>query len=226
MICTVLHPIMTGGRCVHMSPVTFLKSTMRWLEAISRYRGTPSGGPNFAYDLCVRKAAPEAVAGLDLSSWRVAFNGAEPVRAETLERFAETFAPCGFRSESFYPCYGVAEATLFGAGGVPGRRPRVMRAEAAALERHDAAIAAAPKALARRWVSSGRPWMGQRLAVADPETGVECSPGQVGEIWIAGPSVARGYWRNPEATGRDFNAFLAGPRSDGPFLATGHLGIG
>ncbi|HSS76217.1 MAG TPA: AMP-binding protein, partial [Thermoanaerobaculia bacterium] len=226
LIGTVLQPIHSGGRCVLMSPVAFLQRPLRWLEAISRHRGTTSGGPNFAYDLCVRKATPEALAGLDLASWRVAFNGAEPVRAETLERFAETFAPCGFRSESFYPCYGLAEATLFVAGGVPGRRPRVMRVEAAALERQDAVIAASPEAsAARRLVSSGRPWMGQRVAVADPETGAECSSGQVGEIWISGPSVARGYWRNPEATARDFNGFLPGLGSDGPFLRTGDLGF-
>ena len=129
------------------------------LEAISRYRGTTSGGPNFAYELCVRKATPEALVGLDLASWRVAFNGAEPVRAETLERFAEAFAPAGFRPEAFYPCYGLAEATLFVAGGLPGRRPRVTPVEAAALERNDVVILAPEVRDARRLVSSGRPWM-------------------------------------------------------------------
>jgi acyl-CoA synthetase (AMP-forming)/AMP-acid ligase II/acyl carrier protein len=165
-----------------------------------------SGGPNFAYELCLRKASPEMIAGtgLDLSSWRVAFNGAEPVRASTLERFAETFAPCGFRPEAFYPCYGLAEATLFVTGGEPGSRPRIEGSR----------------------VSCGHAWMGQRLAVADPETGAELPPnvkGVEGEIWIAGPSVARGYWKNPAATARDFNAFLE--TGEGPFLRTGDLGI-
>jgi len=223
LIGTVLQPLHAGGRCVLMSPVAFLQRPLRWLEAIGRYHGTTSGGPNFAYELCVRKATPEALAGLDLASWRVAFNGAEPVRAETLERFAETFAPAGFRPEAFYPCYGLAEATLFVAGGVMGRRPRVARVEPAALERNEVVVVAPEVPDARLLVSSGRPWMGQKIVVADPETGEACLSGRVGEIWIAGPSVARGYWRNPEATARDFKAFL--PGSDGPFLRTGDLGF-
>ncbi len=200
LIGNVLQPLHAGGRCVLMSPVAFLQRPLRWLEAISRYRGTVSGGPNFAYELCVRKASPEALAGLDLSSWRVAYNGAEPVRASTLERFAETFAPCGFRKEAFYPCYGLAEATLFVTGGSAGQAPRVDD----------------------RRVSCGRSWMGQRLVVADPETGAELPSGTEGEVWISGPSVAGGYWENPEGTARDFNAFLAA--GEGPFLRTGDLG--
>jgi amino acid adenylation domain-containing protein len=206
LIGNVLQPLHAGARCVLMSPVAFLQRPMRWLEAIARYRGTVSGGPNFAYELCLRKAAPEAVAGLDLSSWRVAFNGAEPVRASTLERFAATFAPSGFRPEAFYPCYGLAEATLFVTGGQPGVAPRVDGESGR--------------------VSCGRSWMGQRIVVADPETGSEVPAGSIGEVWIAGPSVARGYWRNPGATAHDFNAFLTGAdgRHEGPFLRTGDLG--
>ncbi|MFL6234775.1 MAG: amino acid adenylation domain-containing protein, partial [Thermoanaerobaculia bacterium] len=195
LIGNVLQPLHAGGRCVLMSPVAFLQRPMRWLEAVSRYRGTVSGGPNFAYELCLRKAAPEALAGLDLSSWKVAFNGAEPVRASTLERFAAAFAPCGFRREAFYPCYGLAEATLFVTGG------------------HGARVE-------RERVSCGRVWMGQRVAIADPENGEERPEG---EIWISGPSVARGYWENEEATARDFHAFL--PSGEGPFLRTGDLGF-
>jgi amino acid adenylation domain-containing protein len=198
LIGNVLQPLHAGGRCVLMSPVAFLQRPMRWLEAISRYRGTVSGGPNFAYELCVRKAAPETMAGLDLSSWRVAFNGAEPVRASTLERFAEAFAPCGFRRDALYPCYGLAEATLFVTGG------HVSRVE-------------------QGRVSCGWGWMGQRIVTVDPETGAERRPEEEGEIWISGPSVARGYWENPEATARDFHAFL--PTGEGPFLRTGDLGF-
>ena len=203
LIGNVLQPLAAGGSCVLMSPVAFLQRPLRWLEAISRFRGTVSGGPNFAYELCLRKATPEALLGLDLASWRVAFNGAEPVRAATLERFAAAFAPCGFRADAFYPCYGLAEATLFVTGGEPGRPPRV-----------DAESGR---------VSCGRPWLGQRLVVADPETGEERPAGAEGEVWLAGPSVARGYWRNPEATVHDFNAFL--PGGEGPFLRTGDLGF-
>jgi acyl-CoA synthetase (AMP-forming)/AMP-acid ligase II/acyl carrier protein len=204
LIGNVLQPLHAGGRCVLMSPVAFLQRPMRWLEAISRYRGTVSGGPNFAYELCARKASPEALAGLDLSSWRVAYNGAEPVRASTLERFAEVFAPSGFRREAFYPCYGLAEATLFVTGGHHGGVPGV-----------------APRVDERR-VSCGHVWMGQRLVVADPETGAELAAGAEGEVWLSGPSVARGYWENPEGTARDFNAFLT--TGEGPFLRTGDLG--
>src|SRR5215203_1005044 len=207
LIGNVLQPLHAGARCVLMSPVAFLQRPLRWLEAIGRYRGTVSGGPNFAYELCLRKASPEALAGLDLSSWRVAFNGAEPVRASTLERFAAAFAPCGFRREALYPCYGLAEATLFVTGGVPGEAPRAD--------------------LSTGRVSCGQTWMGQRLVVADPETGMEVLPGSEGEVWIAGPSVARGYWQNEEATERDFNAFLmtASGGVEGPFLRTGDLGF-
>ncbi len=225
LIGNVLQPLYAGARCVLMSPVSFLQRPLRWLEAISRWRATTSGGPNFAYELCLRKASPEALAGLDLASWRVAFNGAEPVRAATLERFAETFAPYGFRPEAFYPCYGLAEATLFVTGGGRGRLPRIAALDAAALERNEALPAGGGEE-ARRLVSCGHAWGEQRVVVADLAAGTECPPGAIGEIWVSGPSVARGYWRNPEATARDFNAFLlAGGRGEGPFLRTGDLGF-
>ena len=129
LIGNVLQPLYVGGSAVLMAPVAFLQKPLRWLKAISRYQGHTSGGPNFAYDLCVRRIGEDERRGLDLSSWRVAFNGAEPVRAETLERFAEAFAGCGFRRDALYPCYGLAEATLFVTGGDHGRAPRVIVAD-------------------------------------------------------------------------------------------------
>ncbi|HVR96204.1 MAG TPA: amino acid adenylation domain-containing protein, partial [Thermoanaerobaculia bacterium] len=233
LIGNVLQPLWCGGQCVLMSPLAFLQRPRRWLEAISRYRGTTSGGPNFAYDLCVRKIGPEERLGLDLSSWRVAFNGAELVRAETLAQFAEAFGPCGFAPEAFYPCYGLAEATLFVTGGVRGLPPRIEALESAALERHEVVTAAAPAAVtaSRRVVSSGRPWHGQRVVIADPATGRECPPDRVGEIWIQGPSVAAGYWQRPEETERCFRASPATPAVEptidpgAPFLRTGDLGF-
>ncbi|MEA2563442.1 MAG: hypothetical protein QOH06_4946 [Acidobacteriota bacterium] len=197
LIGNVLQPLHAGARCVLMSPVAFLQRPRRWLEAIHRYRGTTSGGPNFAYELCVRKIPPAEREGLDLSSWRVAFNGAEPVRAHTLEAFAQAFAPCGFRASSFYPCYGLAEATLFVTGGAP----RVEEGR----------------------VSSGHMWDAQQIAIVNPDTREELPRGSEGEVWIAGPSVAAGYWGNPEATERDFRARLSS--GGGPFLRTGDLGI-
>jgi amino acid adenylation domain-containing protein len=226
LIGNVLQPLYLGAPCYLMSPVAFLQQPLRWLEAISLYRATTSGGPNFAYELCVRRTTPEQRAGLDLSSWTAAFNGAEPVRAETLERFAEAFAPAGFRREAFYPCYGLAEATLFVSGGEPGAPPVVREVDAAALERHRAEPAGegAPPAARRSLVGCGHGWMNQRVVVADPETGEVLQAGKVGEVWVAGPSVAQGYWGRDEETERTFRARLAGT-GEGPFLRTGDLGF-
>ncbi|HSF42928.1 MAG TPA: amino acid adenylation domain-containing protein [Thermoanaerobaculia bacterium] len=223
LIGNVLQPLFCGGRCVLMSPVAFLQRPRRWLEAIDRFRATTSGGPNFAYELCVEKVGPEERHGLDLSSWRVAYNGAEPVRAETLARFAEAFAPCGFRREAFYPCYGLAEATLFAAGPRRVAEPQVRAFDAAALAQHQAV----PAADGRPLVACGEPWEGQRIAIADPETGAELPAGRVGEVWLSGPSVAAGYWAREEETARTFSAFLtaADGSAAGPFLRTGDLGF-
>src|SRR6266545_3072903 len=209
LVGNLLQPLYCGGHCVLMSPVAFLQRPRRWLEAIARYRATTSGGPNFAYELCVRKIGPAQRTGLDLSSWRVAFNGAEPVRAETLERFADAFAPCGFRREALYPCYGLAEATLFVTGGTPGAALRLQAMDAAAPG-------------ARVVVGCGRPWLGQRIIIADPETGRELPAGRVGEIRIAGPSVARGYWGRPEETRL---TFVSGNGPEERCLCTGDLGF-
>ena len=221
LIGNVLQPLYVGAPCILMSPVAFLQNPLRWLAAISRYRATTSGGPNFAYELCARKSSDEQKAGLDLSSWRVAFNGAEPVRAETLARFAEAFAPCGFRPEAFYPCYGLAETTLFATGGRL-REPPVVRAfDPEALKEGNAE----PAGGGRRLVGCGSAWMGQRIEVVDPVSAVLASSGRVGEIWISGPSVAGGYWLRPEITERDFRARLACDPTAGPFLRTGDLGF-
>ncbi len=222
LIGNVLQPLYVGARCVLMSPLAFLQQPARWLRAVSRYRATTSGGPNFAYDLCVRKVQPGLVEELDLSSWRLAFNGAEPVQAATLARFAATFGPCGFRPAAFYPCYGLAEATLFVAGGQPGQGARAAAFDAGALAGHRA-VAAREGAAARELVGCGAAWGGQRMVIADPETGAVCGPDGVGEIWLAGPSVAAGYWNRPELTARDFGARLAG--GEGPFLRTGDFGF-
>ncbi len=181
LIGNVLQPLYAGASCVLMPPLAFLQRPARWLRAISRYRATTSGGPSFAYDLCVRKVGPEERAELDLSSWQLAFNGAEPVRAETLERFAAAFSPCGFRRESFYPCYGLAEATLFVSGGAPGAGPAVRAVDAGALAL-DRAEPPRKGASWRELVSCGRPWLDQEVVIADPETGVPLADGRVGEI--------------------------------------------
>jgi acyl-CoA synthetase (AMP-forming)/AMP-acid ligase II len=213
LIGNVLQPLWSGGRCILMSPGAFLQRPARWLEAISRYRATTSGGPSFAYDLCVRRVGPEQRAGLDLSSWQVAFNGAEPVRRATMERFAEAFAPCGFRREAFIPCYGLAEATLLVTAG------RVT-AVADGSDRSDGSVRSTA-VVSCGSVPEGEEG-GSELRIVEPETGRACGAGEEGEIWVAGPSVAAGYWNRPEETREVFGAMAGG---EGPFLRTGDLGF-
>jgi amino acid adenylation domain-containing protein len=220
LIGNVLQPLFCGGRCVLMSPSAFLQRPLRWLEAISRYRATTSGGPSFAYELCARRS-PAAAAGLDLSSWSLAFCGAEPVRADTLERFAAAFAPLGFRRTAFYPCYGLAEATLFVSGGRCGEAPRVRAWSARGLA-HGDGRPAAPGEESRELVSCGGAFGESRIAVVDPLSAVPCPPGRIGEVWISGPSVAGGYWGRAGESGETFGARLAGS-AEGPFLRTGDL---
>ncbi len=224
LIGGILQPLYGGFPVTLMSPVAFLQRPLGWLEAISRTRATTSGGPNFAYDLCVRKITPEQRAQLDLSSWRVAFNGAEPIQAATMERFTAAFSACGFRPEAFFPCYGLAEATLIVSGGTVAAPPAVRAFQGPALEHHQAVEAPPEQPQARRLVGCGQPGAGQQLVIAQPETGVVCPPGQVGEIWVAGPSVAQGYWGRPGETAQGFQAFLADSGA-GPFLRTGDLGF-
>ncbi|WXA99338.1 non-ribosomal peptide synthase/polyketide synthase [Pendulispora brunnea] len=203
LIGGVLQPMFTGYPTVLMSPISFLQRPLRWLEAISKHRGTVSGGPNFAYDLCVRKSTPEERATLDLSSWTVAFSGAEPIRADTLDRFAEAFGPSGFRREAYYPCYGLAEATLIVSGGPRTGVPVVRRFDGRAL------------------VSSGRSFSEQQLRIVDPTTNEPCAPGAIGEIWLRGESVAQGYFRRADESEAVFGARIDGER----YLRTGDLGF-
>ncbi len=224
LIGNVLQTLFVGARCVLMSPAAFLQSPFRWLQAISCFRATTSGGPNFAYDLCVRKVSEDQRRQLDLSSWKVAFNGAEPIRPATLERFAEAFAPCGFKPESFHPCYGLAEATLFVSGKKHPGHPGVESFDSSELVKNRAVNTAGKGAADRLLVSCGIPFGEQKLVIVNPESLTECSPDEVGEVWAAGQSVAAGYWNQPEATAHTFHAHLAGD-DEQTFLRTGDLGF-
>jgi acyl-CoA synthetase (AMP-forming)/AMP-acid ligase II len=243
LIGNVMQPLYLGARCVLMSPIGFLQSPKRWLAAITRYRATTSGGPNFAYDLCVRKISAVDRADLDLSTWDTAFNGAEPVRAETMARFAEAFGGCGFQAKAFFPCYGLAEATLFvsggsGAGAVRGA-PRMAAFDRGLLEAGEARPLPADDPASRVLVSCGRAWLGQDLAIVDPETLRRSDDGKVGEIWVRGPSVAQGYWHRPVESAETFDGRLAeaaagpagareggeGEHGSAPFLRTGDFGF-
>src|SRR5581483_5479630 len=194
LIGGMLQPLYGGFPCIMMAPASFIQRPLRRLQAISRYRATTSGGPNFAYDHCVRNVAPEQKAGLDLSSWGLAFNGAEPVRRETMDRFAAAFEPCGFRREAFYPCYGLAEASLIVSGGEKGIVPPVQYLDKGALERNRVAPALQEGV---SFIGCGGTLEAQQIVIADPESGRRCAADEVGEIWVAGPSIAKGYWNRP-----------------------------
>lgn len=205
LIGGILEPLYCGCEATFISPLAFIHRPLRWLHLISDLKATISGGPNFAYDECVRRISPALRSSLDLSSWKVAFCGAEPIHAETLQRFAESFAGCGFRSTSFLPCYGLAEATLLVSGA--GGRPLVTHRRSA-----DEPVR----------VACGAPAGGQRVWIVSPETRQRCANGDVGEIWVSGDSVAQGYWSLPDINQEIFQGMTS--EGAGPFLRTGDLG--
>ncbi|HTI15983.1 MAG TPA: non-ribosomal peptide synthase/polyketide synthase [Dictyobacter sp.] len=223
----ILESMYIGSSSILMSPAAFLQRPLRWLQMISRYRVHGSGAPNFAFDLCVqsmRKATPEQLADLDLSSWRLAFSGSEPVRLETFERFYQTFAPYGLRKEALYPCYGLAEATLFVSGGEKTISPPVQYFDPAKLEVGRIVETSTTAAQRHPFISCGFAREGQRILIVDPEKQTTCTPNQVGEIWVAAPNIAQGYWNKPEETAYTFQAYLK-ESNEGPFLRTGDLGF-
>ena len=223
LIGGLLQPLFRDIPTVLLPPMSFLQRPLGWLEAVSRFGGTVCGGPNFAFDLCVRKSTPEQRAALDLSRWEVAFCGAEPVRADTLARFAEAFALAGFRREAFYACYGLAEGTLIVTGGARALAP-VARSFSREGLLHGEAKPAEPDSAATVLVGCGQALGDQDLRVVDPQTGRPCEPGRVGELWVRGPSVADGYWQRTEETERTFHCRLA-DSGEGPYLRTGDLGV-
>jgi 8-amino-7-oxononanoate synthase len=231
LIGGILVPLYGGKFNVIMSPVAFLQKPLRWLQAISKYKATISGGPNFSYELCVRKTTPEQRAELDLSSWSLAFNGAEPVRPETIDAFCEAFEPCGFRREAFFPCYGLAESTLMVTGGMKFEPPVIRSFDATALENDEAQPGSDASSGMRRLVGSGGELEGQDVVIVDHETFAPLPARRVGEIWVSGPSVAQGYWNRREATQETFAAMLAISEGDasgrypGPYMRTGDLGF-
>ncbi len=209
LIGGLLGTLFCGGTSTLFSPLAFVLRPVRWLQLISERRANISGGPNFAYDECVRRIPAAARTGLDLRSWDVAFCGAEPIHAATLDRFADAFSVAGFRGEAFLPCYGLAESTLLVTGGAAGRPLSLHRRNAQNL-----------KEPVR--VGCGVPREGQRVRIVSPETRRECPEGDIGEIWVAGESVGQGYWGLPAESQETFLAFTAD--GDGPFLRTGDLG--
>lgn len=232
LIGGILESLYVGGTTVMMSPLSFLQRPFRWLQAISDYQAVVSGGPNFAYELCLRKIKPADLRGLDLSSWRVAFSGAEPIRGRTLRRFAELLSPCGFSDSSFYPCYGMAEATLLVTGGDGPNKITTCCIEAGTLQEQGRAVTCQPCADQSHveLVACGGPFLGEEISIVDPDTKTVCEDGVVGEIWIRGRNVAKGYHGQAEETASTFNARLAESlnKVDAPnvgFLRSGDLGF-
>ncbi|MEO6795232.1 MAG: beta-ketoacyl synthase N-terminal-like domain-containing protein, partial [Mycobacterium sp.] len=224
LIGGLLGTMYAAGTSLLMPPTAFIKRPMRWLEAISRHRGTITAAPNFAFDMCVELSSPQERAALDLSYWNVALCGAEPVRTATLDGFAEAFAPAGFRPEAFYPVYGLAEGTLLVSGESESPVPVVRHIDRVELRDNRIVEVAPEHPSAATLVGCGRPPGGQRVVIADPETRRACGPDEVGEIWVSGRSVAHGYWGAPELSAETFAATLS-DTGEGPFLRTGDLGF-
>lgn len=224
LILSIFQPIYTGFLVTFMSPFSFVQHPLRWLHAISDFKGTATCAPNFAYELCSNKVTDADLATLDLSSLEWVGNIAEPVRSTTIERFCKIFAPCGLRPEALYPAYGLAEATLFVTGGMRTAQSIYLPIQKSALERQQVVPAAPECDDAYTLVGCGHVLGGQKVIVVDPETCIELPPAQIGEIWIAGPSVTQGYWNKPEATAEVFEAYLA-DTGEGPFLRSGDLGF-
>jgi acyl-CoA synthetase (AMP-forming)/AMP-acid ligase II len=222
LISGILQPVILGFPSALMPPLAVLRRPLRWLAGISRFRATLSGAPNFAYELAVHRTTPEEHEALDLAGWDVAFCGAEPVRAATIDAFCDAFAPRGFRRDSFYPCYGLAEATLMVTGPRQRRDPTLLAVDGAALERGEARPADGD-GRAKVLVGVGEPGAGHELAIVDEHTLTRRPPGEVGEIWVSGPSVAAGYW-HADSEG-EFHARIVGEEGARTYLRTGDLGF-
>ncbi len=224
LIGGILQSLYSGYPVTLIPHLMFLQRPIRWLQAISRFHATCSGGPNFAYDLCTRKVRPEQRELLDLSSWEVAFNGAEPVYHKSLEHFADYFAPCGFSRDAFLPCYGLAEATLMVVGAPKSKFPLIRNLSNSGLEQNQVIISYEKAGDTRTLVSCGQNTPDHKIRIVNAETLAPCALNEVGEIWVSGPSVANGYWNKPSETECTFGAMLCNSK-EGPFLRTGDLGF-
>ncbi|MEO1591915.1 MAG: fatty acyl-AMP ligase [Cyanobacteria bacterium J06632_22] len=220
----LIQPMYNGAPCYIMAPLAFVKRPLRWLQAIQKYGATHSQAPNFAYDLCVRRIRESQREGLDLSSWKSAGNAAEPINPRVMREFYAAFKPCGFNWDSFAPAYGLAEATLLVSSTPVGQEPKILALDAPQLERGVVALGDPAEDTVRETVSCGPLVCETQVVIVNPDTKVACGPDQVGEIWIADPGVASGYWQRQEATVETFRARLE-DTNDGPFMRTGDLGF-
>lgn len=242
LIDGLLQPLYSGFLGVLMRPSAFVQKPIRWLKAISKYRATHCGGPNFGYDLCIKKISSEELSQLDLNSWKTAYSGAEPVRQSTLEQFSKKFSASGFSPHAFYPCYGMAETTLMVSGGSVSNSPTCLEIKAEALSRGKIEVidrTQTPfqtdntsngnpntygKIETQQFVSCGQTWLDTKVLIVDPETGSVCADKTVGEVWVSGRSVTQGYWQKKQTTEESFKAYIRDTQ-EGPFLRTGDLGF-
>lgn len=224
LIGAVLQPLYCGATATYTSPMLFLQNPVSWLEIITQIENQPvcSGGPNFGYELCNRKVSQEKLESLNLSNWKVAVNGAEPIRPETLLRFALKFKAAGFEGTRFFPCYGLAEATLYVAGGFfePDSGYQAFLKKSLEKNRLEPALATESS---YQLIHCGSPAQNQQVCIVDPNTHEKKAPGEIGEIWIKGDNVSSGYWDNPQATEEAFGGYIS-ETNDGPYLRTGDLG--
>ncbi len=223
----IIQPLFTGIPVYMMSPAAFAVRPGRWLKAISHYGVTHSQAPNFGYELCIRRIKPAERESLNLKRWTTASTGAEPVLIDTIERFSEDFAQCGFERSAFYPAYGLAEATLLVSTKQHRKPPGALQLDAGALEANEVAEAGAGNAPGRicSVVSCGPPIGETRIAIVDPKTRRRVPPQQVGEIWVSSASLAHGYWQRKEESEHTFRAQLLDEEGEDSFLRTGDLGF-
>jgi acyl-CoA synthetase (AMP-forming)/AMP-acid ligase II len=224
LILNALQAFYVGASCVLMAPNAFMQRPLNWLRAIHHYRAEVGCSPNFGFDLCVSRYRADQMQGVDLSCWKVALNGAEPVHAETIKKFSETFASHGFDPSAAFPAYGMAEATLLIAGGRRGAGHVTRTVSRSRLQAHAVGAPLDP-ADVQTLVGCGRALVNERIAIVDPDSGVQLPVDQVGEIWASGPNVARYYWRNAEASKANLNAQIAGTDDGANWLRTGDLGL-
>jgi acyl-CoA synthetase (AMP-forming)/AMP-acid ligase II len=221
LVGTVFHPLYRGIKTIHMSPMAFLKRPALWLQMISKYKVTTSGGPNFAFDYCTNRITDDQLTGIDLSSWSVVFNGSEPIRAKTIRDFCGRFAPYGLKLSAYYPCYGLAESTLFVTGSLKGRGPKIIGVNADALAHGTVQLAESNDGQSRPLVGSGTS-IDLDVTIMHPENHSRLSEGRVGEIWVRGDSVASGYWKREQLSETTFYSM---PNGQGTWLRTGDLGF-
>lgn len=223
LIGCLIQPAYLAATNVIIPPLKFLQNPLNWFKNMTKYRATNAGGPNFAYEYCANKIDSSEIKNIDLSSVSTMFCGSEPIRKETLDTFSDKFKSASFKEKQFYPCYGLAESVLIVTGGDNKEAPNYLSVDSKSLEENKV-ILSTNKDESRIITACGYPWLGMCVLIVNPETSTPSPVGEIGEIWVKGPSVAKGYWNDKQNTEKTFNAFISGTE-DGPYLRTGDFGF-